>query len=45
MLPPVQFTAGIIHVRLYELKKFYMIPPVQSTEGIIHVSLCELKTV
>ena len=45
MVPPVQFTAGIIHIRLCELKTVYMIPPVKSTESIIHVRLYHPKTV
>jgi len=45
MITPVVYTAGIIHVRLCQLKTVYIIPPVQHTAGIIHVHLCQLKTV
>jgi len=45
IIPPVQYTAGIIHVNLCQLKTFYMIPPVLSTARVIHVSFCQLKTV
>jgi len=44
-IPPEQCTAGITHIRLWQLNAVNMIPPASSTEGIIHVSLCQLETV
>jgi len=42
MIPPVQTTEGIIHVRLCQRKTVYIITPVKSTARIIHVSLCQM---
>jgi len=45
VIPPVLSTAGIIHVRLYQIKTVYIIPQVILIEGIYHVRFCKLKTV